>query len=461
MSDARILSYRDAALAMKEGRFPSDLPRGNEDAVAELGDALVDLAQTLERKFQEMSQIARVTEKINAGLILDDVLNYVYDAFRPVIPYDRIGFSLLEKDGRTVRARWVRTTAAEPKIKKGYSARLQGSSLETILATGRPRILNDLEQYLADHPASESTRLIVEEGVRSSLTCPLIALGKPIGFIFFSSMQPYTYEKLHVDVFLQIAGQLSVIVEKGRLYQELVELNSLKNRFLGMAAHDLRSPLTTIHGFLSLFINGYLGPLDDEQKEAVERMDRSCETMLTLINELLDVTTIEAGQLDLRFEAVDLAAYLHDAIQNNHLQGANKSIALKLDVRAGLPKVSLDVKRINQVLNNLISNAIKYSHPNTEVIVGAGLKAEDIEVWVADHGQGIPEDELPKIFKEFSKTSVRPTAGESSTGLGLAIVKRMVEMHGGHVAVASTYGSGSRFSFTLPLHREPGTSDGG
>ena len=458
MNDTRLMSYRDAALAMKEGQFTVDVPQG-EDEVGALGEALVELAGTLERRFREMTQLARVTEKINAGLILDDVLNYVYDAFQSVIPYDRIGFSLLEKDGRTVRARWARTTAPEPRIKKGYSAKLQGSSLETILATGQPRILNDLKQYLVEHPASESTRLIVEEGVRSSLTCPLIALGKPIGFMFFSSNRPYTYEKLHVDLFLQIAGQLSVIVEKGRLYQELVELNSLKNRFLGMAAHDLRNPLTTIRGFLSLFVNGYLGHLDEEQTEAVQRMDRSCETMLALINELLDVNTIEAGQLELHLEPVALDLYMRDAIRNNHLQSANKNIALKLDVTPGLPEVSLDVKRINQVLNNLISNAIKYSNPNTQITIGATSKGEDIELWVVDQGQGIPEAELPKIFQEFGKTSVRPTAGESSTGLGLAIVKRMVEMHGGHVAVESTYGTGSRFSFTLPLHRQASTSN--
>lgn len=454
MTDARIRSYREAALAMKDGLFPADLPRGAGDEVAELGDALVDLAQTLERKFQEVTQLARVAEKVNAGLILDDVLNYVYEAFRPVIPYDRIGFSLLEKDGRTVRARWARTSAPQPKIREGYSARLQGSSLETILITGQPRILNDLQQYLAEHPESESTRLIVAEGVRSSLTCPLIALGKPIGFMFFSSMQPYTYEKVHVDLFLQIAGQLSVIVEKGRLYQELVELNALKNRFLGMAAHDLRSPLTTVRGFLSLFIHGYLGRLDEEQKEAVESMDRACQTMLGLINELLDVNTIEAGQLELHFEPVELDLFIRDAIRNNHLQSANKHIVLKDEVPSGLPKVSLDVSRINQVMNNLISNAIKYSHAGTQVTIGAAALVDEVEIWVADEGQGIADTELPKVFQEFGRTSARPTAGESSTGLGLAIVKRMVEMHGGRVAVKSSYGSGSRFSFTLPLHRQ-------
>ena len=106
-----------------------------------------------------------------------------------------------------------------------------------IIDTGKPRILNDLEEYLSEHPDSESTHLIVEEGMRSSLTCPLIALGKPLGFIFFSSMQKNTYRDIHVELFLQIAAQLGLIAEKGKLYENSVELNVLKNKFLGILVY--------------------------------------------------------------------------------------------------------------------------------------------------------------------------------------------------------------------------------
>jgi transcriptional regulator with GAF, ATPase, and Fis domain len=238
MRDARLVQYREAALAMKEGQFRVRIPQEGDDDVAALGKALAELGETLEAEFEELRTLSKVTEKINAGLDLDEVLNLVFESFWPLIPYDRIGFSLLEQNATVVRVRWARSDAPDMKIARGYSAPLAGSSLQRILETGQPRILNDLRQYLGEHPASESTRLIVEEGMRSSLTCPLVAMGKPIGFIFFSSMEPQTFKNAHVEIFLQIAGQLSMIVEKARLYEEL---NQLKNKFPEMAEHDPRT----------------------------------------------------------------------------------------------------------------------------------------------------------------------------------------------------------------------------
>ena len=226
MYDGRISKYRDAAVAMKEGRFPVPIPQEGGDEVAALGNALADLSATLEARLKEIDTLNKVTAKINAGLFLDEILNFVFDSFWPIIPYDRIGFALLEQEGTVICSHWARSDAPAMKITKGYSAPLQGSSLQRILETGQPRILNDLRQYLMDHPGSESTRLIVEEGMRSSLTCPLIALGKPIGFMFFSSMEPGSFKNAHVDIFLQIAGELSMMVEKARLYEEVHQLRS-------------------------------------------------------------------------------------------------------------------------------------------------------------------------------------------------------------------------------------------
>jgi len=138
---------------------------------------------------------------------------------------------------------------------------MAGSSLERVLATGEPRILDDLEAYLAAHPRSESTRLIVAEGVRSSLTCPLVANGKPVGFLFFSSRERGTYRRAHVELFMEIAGQLALIVEKSRLYELLLELDQVKNRFLGMAAHDLRNPIGVVRSYAELLQEDFLGTL--------------------------------------------------------------------------------------------------------------------------------------------------------------------------------------------------------
>lgn len=451
MTDPRITEYYQATTKMKNGSFPIKVTTGGDDDIGLLGQSLLELATTIEKKFQEINYLVEITEKINAGLFLDEVLEHVYSSFQPLIPYDRIGFSLIEDNCSTVRARWAKSKAPVMKITAGYEAPLQGSSLQDIMKTERPRILNDLEAYLKDHPKSDATEKIVAEGMRSSLTCPLKAMGKPIGFMFFSSMQKNTYEKVHVELFLQIAGQLSAIVEKSRLYQQLSELNDIKNKFLGIAAHDLRNPISVIKGYLKLFMGGIVGDVAPKQQEIFVRMDRTCETMLALINDLLDVSAIEAGKLDLELNKVNLHDYLHDNHESNRLLAEAKSISLKLQIEPDLPEINIDEDRINQVINNLITNAIKFSYPDTEITLKAERNNNTIEISVADQGQGIPREEIPKVFAEFGRLSVRPTAGEKSTGLGLAIVKRMVEAHKGKIWVKSEQGKGSTFTFSLPM----------
>jgi hypothetical protein len=450
-ADPRILKYVEMTHAMKDGTFNISLSKEGTDEVAELGAALEELARSLDNRFQEMRRLTDIRTHINSGMMLDDVLNSVYESFRPIIPYDRIGCALIEDNEKIVRTYWARSDAKEMMITKGYSAPLEGSSLQTIMQTGRPRIINNLELYLKDHPHSESTQKIVKEGVRSSLTCPLNAMGKPVGFLFFSSMKPGTYEKIHQDIFIQIANQLATIVEKSRYLQQLLELNELKNKFLGMATHDLRSPLSTIKGYLELFLTGSLGELTLDQREVLNDMNQTSDVMLGLINDLLDVTAIETGNLQLK-RLPTKPAELLQAVQVSHRLLANaKSIEIKLDLPISLPLLHIDQARIKQVLTNLITNAVKYSFSRSVIILRARLFEKEVWISVKDQGQGIPVEEMRHLFKDFSRTSVKPTAGEKSIGLGLAITRRIVEAHGGIIWVDSEIGIGSTFTFSLPI----------
>jgi signal transduction histidine kinase len=451
MVDERIGLYRQAALAMRHGEFDFEVPVVGDDDIAKLGSALQELGKVMEKKFEEIDTLSRVTEQINSGLVLEEVLDHVYTSFRSFIPFDRIGFSLLEEDGQVVRARWARSESPAMQITKGYSAPLKGSSLQQIMETGQPRILNDLPQYLAAHPGSDSTRRIVAEGMMSSLTCPLIALGKKIGFMFFTSARKNTYQGIHTAVFLQIAGQLSVIVEKGRMYQQLLELNELKNKFLGMAAHDLRNPLAALRMTVDMLLEGDFGPISEPAREIIQESQRSCNSMLLLINDLLDMSAIESGLLKLNPKETDLGEFLLGCVQLNAHAAAKKSIRVTVDAVQGCPKVYVDVERLKQVMNNLLTNAIKYSPLGTAVAVEVYVKGQEVCVSVQDHGQGIAPDDMSKLFKDFSKTKTRPTAGEESTGLGLAIARRIVETHGGKIWATSESGKGSTFSFTVPI----------
>lgn len=233
----------------------------------------------------------------------------------------------------------------------------------------------------------------------------------------------------------------------------LAALNEQKNRLLGMAAHDLRNPLGVIMSYAK-FLNHMAGAkLDEKELQFVAQIEKSSQFMLRLLEDLLDVSQIESGQLNLALAPTDLVALVKGNVELNRVLAGAKDISIELEVPAALPPVDMDATKIEQVLNNLISNAVKYSHAGTTVRVSLESGAEEVRVSVRDQGQGIPAAELDKLFQAFSKTSVRSTAGEKSTGLGLAITRKIVEGHGGRIGVASRVGEGSTFSFALPVRK--------
>lgn len=462
-NDDRILQYIEAAEHLKKGHYDLDLTLlPTDDTIGKLGLALHDLAQTLERRYREIQRLEQITRHINAGLLLDEILDNIYRDFREIIPYNRIGCALLEDDGRTLRARWAKSDQVEIKLVAGYDAPMAGSSLAQILETGRPRIINDLTDYLRRKPDSESSRLIHDEGIRASLTCPLIANSVPVGFIFFSSTQPNTYKTAHIESYMRLAEQLSVIVEKGRLVTELAEqkadieeknaellrLNNLKNQFLGIAAHDLRNPIAYIQ-MASEFMM-------DEQTLATEQRDQmmadisaQSHHMLNLLNELLDVTRIESGRLELKPVPVIVKTFLSKAVHRHSQIAAPKGTNIVLEAVAD-GVVEADPERLRQVIDNLISNAVKYSPAGSTVRVQAQYERDLWRISVTDEGPGIKPEERERLFTEFARLSARPTGGESSTGLGLAITRRIVTAHGGTIDVNSRPGAGATFWFTLP-----------
>jgi serine phosphatase RsbU (regulator of sigma subunit) len=225
--------------AIESGSAPFEIPPGSESGIAGEEDA-GRLLRHLRHREEEFTRLIQITERINYGVSLDDVLEFIYREMRPVIPYDRISVALVDESRGMAVSHWCRSDR-DMILKAGYEAPLKGSSLEQVLATGKPRIINDLEGYLLGKPQSDSTRLIVQEGMRSSLTCPLTVQGRPVGFMFFSSAGKGTYSNVHVRFFQQVAGLLSGFVEKGRLYSELAAQKALIERQNKMMTDDLET----------------------------------------------------------------------------------------------------------------------------------------------------------------------------------------------------------------------------
>lgn len=198
------------------------IPVNDEESIGQLGAELVRLSNELKRNASENRKLQQIIREISAGLDVDEVLNNLYDNFRALIPYDRIGCALLGEGNSIVTAYWAKSDAHRIMLKQGFHALLEGSSLQNILKTGQPRILNDLEAYLGEHPHSEATKLVVAEGMRSSLTCPLVAQGRILGFLFFSSREKNTYQNIHQETFLRIAEQLSILIENRHIFPQLL-----------------------------------------------------------------------------------------------------------------------------------------------------------------------------------------------------------------------------------------------
>ncbi len=230
---------------------------------------------------------------------------------------------------------------------------------------------------------------------------------------------------------------------------ELERINRRKDQILGTVAHDLRNPLGSITGFSGLLLHLAGDDFDERSRTMLERIQNASEYMLSLVEDLLDFSAIESGEIRLDRTRVSLPALLGEIVELNRPFSTQKRIDLTLE--AADVTVKIDANKIQQVVTNLISNAVKYSHESTTVHVEAFERGSSVQVRVSDQGQGIPAGELGKLFQPFTTTSVRATAGERSTGLGLAIARKVVEAHGGDIGVESEVGKGSCFWFDLPL----------
>lgn len=236
--------------------------------------------------------------------------------------------------------------------------------------------------------------------------------------------------------------------EMARKNVELGRLNEDKNRLLGMAAHDLRSPLGVIQSYAEFLETE--AELDGEQREFLAIIRQTSDFMRRLVDDLLDLSRIEAGRLRLDREPTDLPALVRRNVALNAVLAARKGVAIELDVQGDRPLFELDRAKIEQVLNNLLGNAVKFCAGGSTVRVQLSATAGAALIAIRDQGPGIAEQDLPGLFKPFATGTARGTAGEGSTGLGLAIARRIVEGHGGRIGVHSTPGAGACFWFELP-----------
>lgn len=256
----------------------------------------------------------------------------------------------------------------------------------------------------------------------------------------------------HEEVYARIQTHLKLQCLKKELEsknEKLEALNNMKNKFLGMAAHDLRNPLVSIRGFSEILAEDIDVLTKEERDEYLGILYSASDHMLNLVNELLDVSVIESGKLQLNFRNGSLKTLVEERIRLYEVVSGKKNITLQPKL-ADVPDFEFDCTRVSQVLDNLITNAVKYSPAGTTVYIDLEEDEDFATVRVRDEGPGISEDDQGKLFQHFQKLSSQPTGNEFSNGLGLAIAKKLVECHSGSLQVDSVFGEGAMFAFKLP-----------
>lgn len=248
-------------------------------------------------------------------------------------------------------------------------------------------------------------------------------------------------------------ARIRVHVQNRLLMEELTRANAAKNKFLGMAAHDLRSPLATIRGLTEFLQEGAVGPMTTDQLDLVATMHTAAVGMIDLVNELLDVATIEAGELKLHRAWHQIGEPISQSIAQMKLDAAKKQTRIIYDTSCKVPALMVDANKLRQVVDNLLSNAIKFSPPGSTIRVGLFLAPALGQggFCVQDMGPGIADADRDKLFKDFSRLSAQPTAGEKSTGLGLAICLKIVQALQGSITATNLPAGGCEWRVSLPL----------
>jgi signal transduction histidine kinase/HAMP domain-containing protein len=313
---------------------------------------------------------------------------------------------------------------------------------------------------ILEEPNYPLRQIIERDGLRALLAVPMLREDRLIGGLVVRRRAAGQFDKETVDLLQNFATQSALAIQNARLFreiekkgQELAIASKHKSEFLANMSHELRTPLNAILGYTELILDKIYGNVPEQIQEVLERVEQNGRHLLSLINDVLDLSKIEAGQLTLSLNEYSMKEVVQTVVTAVESLAAEKNLQLKVKVSPEVDYGKGDEQRISQVLMNLVGNAIKFTEKG-EVEVEATASKDTFVVSVSDTGPGLSEGDQQKIFEEFHQVDASSTRKKGGTGLGLSIAKRIVEMHGGRIWVESTLGKGSTFSFTLPVRVE-------
>jgi signal transduction histidine kinase len=330
--------------------------------------------------------------------------------------------------------------------------------LGRLAMTGDPVAIPDI----ADERTYQSRvrNALVRAGFRAALAVPLVREGQLLGALAVNRKSPGGFAPEVIELLQTFAAQSALAIQNARLFREIEDKSRQleaasrhKSEFLANMSHELRTPLNAIIGFSEVLAEQMFGPVNDKQSDYLGDILESGRHLLALINDILDLSKIEAGRMELEIGEFDLPAAIDNTLTLVRERAHRRGIVLERAVDEGLGKISADERKVKQVLLNLLSNALKFTPEGGQVAVRATTRDEMAEVSVTDTGVGIAPEDQATVFEEFRQVGTAEKKAEG-TGLGLAISRKFIELHGGRIRVTSMLGRGSTFAFTLPLQRD-------
>src|SRR5712692_2203474 len=317
-----------------------------------------------------------------------------------------------------------------------------------------------IEDLTAMPPDEWRTALELRErsGRRAMLAVPWMREGRALGSIVLRRMEVRAFSEKQIALPEVFADQAAIAIENVRLFKEIQEKSGQlevasrhKSEFLANMSHELRTPLNSIIGFSEVLSERMFGEVNEKQADYIKDIHESGRHLLSLINDILDLSKIEAGKMELELSDFDLPAALENAMTLLEERAQRHGIALKLEINPDLGTFRADERKFKQIMLNLLSNAVKFTPGGGSVAVTAKPNGTIVEISVSDTGAGIALEDQESLFEEFKQLGPDRARKAEGTGLGLALTKRFVELHGGTIQVKSAPGKGSTFSFTLPI----------
>jgi signal transduction histidine kinase len=420
---------------------------------------LRDRTSELARSVKELNALGEVSQAVNSTLDIETVLETIVAKAVQLAGTDAGAIYVFDEDHGAFD---LRATYGMDQVLIAGMRRQSGSLGDTLIgraAQGRTPIQ---VPDLSEEPPSTARDLVVGAGFRAVLAVPLLSPDAIVGMLVVRRRETGGFASSAVEVLKTFAAQSVLAIQNARLFREIEEkgrqleiASRHKSQFLANMSHELRTPLNAILGYSELLIDGIYGEPPEKFRGVLDRVQSNGRHLLGLINDVLDLSKIEAGQLVLAVDNYSMAALVKSVVAATESLARTKGLALTAAVQEGLPLGRGDERRLSQVLLNLIGNAIKFTDRGS-VEIAARAENGRFQVSVRDTGPGIAEADQARIFEEFQQVDPTSTRKKGGTGLGLAIAKRIVEMHGGALTVESTLGAGSTFRMTVPIRAREG-----